>query len=211
MPAKRRSAARVRTPARAFESRFGSHLFYESDIPKLAIAAGLSVGAWADHSRLAKDLDRAFFAAHAADYNVSNEPSTAELRDGYGGAAKAGRELLLALGVKAEPAALLSESYVDILDHSSVLRALVQVIPPDICKLLHREVVEALAPRYPMNFEPRRKLVAHRQIVESLRTVAFVVVAAEAARSALPNPTRHGPRRAVFAPVLLDSLSIVIG
>jgi hypothetical protein len=117
-----------------------------------------------------------------------------------------GRELLLALGVKAEPAALLSESYVDILDHSSVLRALVQVIPPDICKLLHREVVEALAPRYPMNFEPRRKLVARRQIVESLRTVAFVVVAAEAARCALPNPTRHGPRRAAFAPVLLDKL-----
>jgi hypothetical protein len=202
MPAKRRSPARVRVPGMTFEGRFRSSLFCESDIPKLATAAKLPAPS-ANHRHLAFDLTGAFVAAHAAAYNACNHPPTAELRDGYTGAAAAGCEFLLALGIKMDPAKLVSLSNSAILNNSALLRELVKA-PPD--SLLHREVVDAFEPQYRMRITERRRMAAQRQIVESARIVAFAIVATEAARIALPKPTRRGPSKKVFAPVLLSEL-----
>jgi hypothetical protein len=113
----------------------------------------------------------------------------------------------LALGIiEEDPAKLAGESYSNILDHSAVLRMLVQQAPPDTCDLLHRKVVEAFCPRYPISAQRRRELAAKQHIVESARSVAFLVATAEAACNVLPEPKKRGPPPDAFAPVLLSEL-----
>lgn len=203
MPTKRKSPAGMRAPPMVIESRFEACLFLTSDIPNLAAAAGLPIPS-ADHRTLVSDLHRAFAKAHQEACLVRNRTPTAELRDGYAGAAAAGRALLLALGIVEEDPEKLS--YSNTLNRSALLRALVQRAPPDTRDLLPREIVERFAPQYPISAKRRRELAWQRQIVESARAVAFLVATAEAACKALPKPKKHGPPPDAFAPVLLDEL-----
>jgi hypothetical protein len=189
-----------------FEGRFASPLFYESDIPELAKAAAKPSPPSSEHSILANSLTWAFVAAHHAEYRGSNKPPLLELRDGFAAAAAAGRQFLLTLGIGLEPNKLASESYSGVLNQSAVLREMIRRAPSDA--ILHEEVVDGTVSQYKMKGGERRRLAANKQIVESARAVAYVIVLAEDACSALSKPGRRprGPAKAQFKPVLFSEL-----
>jgi len=206
MPAKRRSPSKMRSGPMRFGVRFRSPLFYKSDIPKLAKAADMPSPPKSEHPVLASSLTGAFVAAYHAEYQRRNKPPLIELRDGFAAAAAAGRQFLLTLGIKLDPDKLASESYSGVLNQSAVLREMIRGVPSDT--ILHREVVDGTVPQYKMKVAERRRLAGEKQIVESARAVAYVIVVAEDASRALSQPGRRtrGPPKAQFKPVLFSKL-----
>jgi hypothetical protein len=156
------------------------------------------------------DLTMAFLKAHARNHRGHQETPIAELRDGYDASADAGRQFLRALGITISAEQVVSASWTEVIDHSAVIRALLAK-PPETSKHLHREVVAALTPHYPpfnkLCENERRKAASTRQIVESARGVAYLVMVADAARAALPKAGRRGPPPSAFKTVLLRELT----
>jgi hypothetical protein len=114
------------------------------------------------------------------------------------------------LGITIGAEELVSASWAEVIDHSAVIRALL-INPPETSQHLHREVVAALTPHYPpfnkLGQKERRKSASTRQIVESARGVAYLVMTADAARAALPEPERRGPPPGAFKTTLLLELT----
>jgi hypothetical protein len=183
-------------------------MFIASDIAELAEKAKLKPIDDADNWRLAVALERAFFPAHTAGYRTRRSPPPAELRGGFDGAARAAREFLKALGVAGDASAIVGMDRESIARDAGILGALVRTAH-DKSDCLPDDVISAYSLSDDAeDWEGRRKIAGERVLVEAARFAAYLSLVAEDAKVEISEaPSRRGPQKDFFSPVLLEALA----
>jgi hypothetical protein len=152
------------------------------------------------------ELNRALFDAHADSdvVRTSTPPSAGAQVEKFDDISRKLRDSLMSLGTKGEPRDLIGKSWDEIAEGSAVVRAIINTIPPDCLAddpALGRYLVDD------ENLDQKRIAARDRMLVEAVRGVAMLEIAAKACSAvALSHKGRRGPRPNPLPPAILDNL-----